>query len=66
VAEPWKCPDCQDWLAPSVTSHHCERPAAQPKAESEQPPGYAGHNGGSFERVSTMTYEPVRTWGFRP
>jgi hypothetical protein len=23
MAEPWKCPDCQRWIAPDVEEHDC-------------------------------------------
>ena len=62
MADPWQCPSCRDWLAPTVTAHRC----AEKPAESAKPPGYAGHNGGSFERVASVSYEPVRSFGFRP
>jgi hypothetical protein len=30
---PWKCPDCQTWLAPDVKEHRCgDGPAAAPVA----------------------------------
>lgn len=71
MAEPWQCPECRDWMAPTVTSHHCAEKPAEKRAEakqeeSAQPPGYSGHNGGSFERVSSVRYEPAPRWGFRP
>ena len=67
MAEPWQCPACQEWLAPSVTAHRCAEKLAEAKAEeSTRPPGYSGHNGGSFERAPSVSYEPVRRFGFRP
>jgi len=68
MPEPWKCPDCGLWLAPGTAAHRCgeQSSAAEPEKPTSQP-GYAGHNGGSFDRAPAVAcYEPVRTWGFRP
>ena len=39
---PWKCPECRAWVAPHVTEHRCDPPAAVISVTSIDPPGLPG------------------------
>ena len=45
---PWKCPACGTWLAPHVSEHRCDPPAAAVRVTSIDPPG----SGGSFSAAT--------------
>lgn len=56
MAEPWKCPDCQEWQAPTVLSHRC----AEPESEPAKPA--VGGAPGSCTRPAASSV-PARCWG---
>ena len=42
MSAPWKCPECRAWVAPHVTEHRCDPPAAMVSVTSISPPGTGG------------------------
>jgi len=62
VSAPWKCPECRAWVAPHVTEHRCDPPAAMARVTSISPPG----TGGTFAvsavpEGTTITYNITGT-----
>lgn len=61
MSEPWKCPECSTWMAPTVSTHKCE-----PAGDATESPGYSSHMGGSFERGDRGNgWNPIG-FGMRP
>jgi hypothetical protein len=55
--EPWRCPDCLTWIAPHVTEHRCDPPAAMVSVTSIDPPGSgSGFAATAVPSGTTITY----------
>jgi hypothetical protein len=50
--KPWQCPSCSAWLAPHVSEHRCDPPAA---GVTVTYPGTSGPAGSTGMSISTAT-----------